>query len=52
MLQEAMKTERRAAAVYREFLELPGIEPELFDAIEQISFAEERSVEELNQLML
>jgi bacterioferritin len=51
MLEEAMKTETRAAAWYQEFLNLPGIDPELYDAIEQIYFQEERSVEELKQLM-
>ncbi len=51
MLQESMKTETFAAKSYREFLELPGIDSELFDAIEQIYFQEERSVEELKQLM-
>ena len=51
MLQEAMKTETRAASSYQAFLELPGIDPELYDAIEQIYFQEERSVEELKQLM-
>ena len=51
MLEEAMKTERRAAETYKAFLELPGIEAEMHDAIEQIYFMEERSVEELNQLM-
>lgn len=51
MLQEAMKTEQRAAAAYREILALPGIESELYDAIEQIYFQEERSVDELTQLL-
>jgi bacterioferritin len=51
MLDEAMKTEARAARTYKEFLALPGIDPELYDAIEQIYFQEERSVEELKQLM-
>ena len=51
MLEEAMKTERHAAETYRALLDLPGIEAELYDAIEQIYFMEERSVEELNQLM-
>lgn len=51
MLAEAMKTETRAASSYREFLSLEGIDPELFDAVEQIYFQEERSVEELKQLM-
>ncbi len=51
MLVEAMKTESCAAKSYKEFLELPGIDSELYDAIEQIYFQEERSVEELRQLM-
>ncbi len=51
MLVEAMKTESCAAKSYKEFLELPGIDSELYDAIEQIYFQEERSVEELKQLM-
>jgi len=52
MLQESLKTETRAAATYKEFLELPGLDGELFDAVEQIYFAEARSVDELKQLML
>ncbi len=51
MLTEAMKTESHAAKSYQEFLQLPGIDSELSDAIEQIYFQEERSVEELKQLM-
>ena len=51
MLDEALKTETRAAASYKEILEMGGLDSELSDAIEQIFFAEERSVEELNQLM-
>jgi bacterioferritin len=51
MLQESMRTEAHAAKSYKEFLDQPGVEPELHDAIEQIYFAEERSVEELNQLI-
>lgn len=51
MLEEAMKTETFAAQTYRAFLELPGIGAELNDAIEQIYFQEERSVEELKQLL-
>ncbi len=51
MLVEAMKTESHAAKSYKEFLELPGIDSELYDAIEQIYFQEERAVEELKQLM-
>lgn len=51
MLEEAMKTERRAAETYKSFLDLPDVHPELHDAIEQIYFQEERAVEELRQLM-
>ena len=51
MLQESLKTESHAAASYKAFLELPGIDAELSDAIEQIYFAEERSVADLNQLI-
>ncbi len=51
MLTEAMKTESHAANSYKKFLELAGIDSELSDAIEQIYFQEERSVEELKQLM-
>jgi bacterioferritin len=51
MLTEAMKTEKHAAKTYKDFLELPGIDSELHDAIEQIYFQEERSVDELNQIL-
>ena len=51
MLGEAMKTERHAVTSYQEFLQLPDLDAELFDAIEQIYFMEARSVEELNRLL-
>jgi bacterioferritin len=51
MLDEAMKTETRAAASYKALLEVPGIAPELYDAAEQIFFQEERAVLELRQLI-
>lgn len=51
MLRESLKTESHAAKTYKKFLDLPGVDAELFDVIEQIYFAEERSVEELNRLM-
>ena len=51
LLDEAMKTETHAAKSYKGFLDLSGIDSELYDAIEQIYFQEERSVEELKQLM-
>jgi len=50
MLDEALKTERQAARAYKEILSMGGLDSELYDAIEQICFAEERSVEELHQL--
>jgi bacterioferritin (cytochrome b1) len=52
MLEEALKTESRAAKSYKEILGMQALDPELYDAIEQIYFAEERSVEELHQLMV
>jgi len=51
MLDEAMKTETRAAASYKAILDLGGLDSELSDAIQQIHFAEERAVEELTQLL-
>ena len=51
MLREAFETEQQAAKGYKEFLDLPGIDSELYDAIEQIYFQEERSIEELSQLL-
>ena len=51
MLGEAIKTETRAAAAYGEILDMDGLDSELFDSIQQIHFAEERAVEELNQLL-
>jgi bacterioferritin (cytochrome b1) len=50
MLDEALKTETHAAKSYREILDMGGLDSELYDAIEQIHFAEERSVEELHQM--
>jgi len=51
MLEEALKTEKHAAASYKGILETGDLDSELYDQIEQIRFAEERSVEELTQLM-
>jgi hypothetical protein len=51
MLAEAMKTETGAARTYKAFLDLPDVESELYDAIEQIYFQEERSVDELKQIL-
>jgi bacterioferritin len=51
MLEEALKTERQSVAAYQEILPLlREHDEELYDAIEQILFAEERSREELLQL--
>ncbi len=51
MLEEALKTERQSKEAYQGILPLLKDDEELFDAIEQILFAEERSVEELLQVM-
>ena len=51
MLDEVLATEKLAASTYREILELVTDNDELSDMIEQIYFAELRSVEELTQLM-
>ncbi len=51
MLNEALDTERQSAAVYRGILPLLHENEELYDSIEQILFAEERSVEELMQII-
>lgn len=51
MLEEALNTERQSVATYQSLLpQLQEHEEELYDAIEQILFAEERSREELTQL--
>ena len=50
MLDEALKTEVHAAKSYATILEMGGLDSEIFDAIQQIYFAEERAVEELHQL--
>ncbi|MGF1615162.1 MAG: ferritin-like domain-containing protein [Gammaproteobacteria bacterium] len=51
MLEEALKTEKQSVAAYQAILPLlREHEEELYDAIEQILFAEERSREELIQL--
>ena len=49
--REALETETRAAEGYRSILDLPDLDSELHDAVEQIYFQEERSVEELTQLL-
>ena len=51
MLDEAMKTETKAAATYKAALKLDGIDRESYDAIEQIYLQEERAVDELAQMM-
>ncbi|MDJ0956735.1 MAG: ferritin-like domain-containing protein [Arenicellales bacterium] len=51
MLKEALKTERESQAAYQTILPLLKEDEELYDAIEQILFAEERSVEELLQVI-
>ena len=51
MLEQALKTEQASRDAYRGILPLLEGEAELYDAVEQILFAEERSVEELLQLM-
>ena len=51
MLREAFETETKAAAGYKRLLELVDFDPELHDALEQISFEEQRSIEELSQLL-
>lgn len=51
MLEEALMTEQQAASYYREILGELDPEEEMFDVIQQIQFAEERSVDELRKLM-
>ncbi len=51
MLGEALKTEQASKEAYQGILPLLREDGELYDAIEQILFAEERSVEELLQVM-
>jgi bacterioferritin len=51
MLDEALKTERRAAELYSAILGMGDLDEELHDSLEQIMFDEERSVEELNRLL-
>ena len=51
MLEEALKTEQQSKEAYQGILPLLKDDEELYDAIEQILFAEERSVEELLQVM-
>ncbi len=51
MLREVLKTEQLAAETYHHLLELVTGDEELFDLLEQIYFAEVRSIEEITQLM-
>lgn len=51
MLEEALQTEKESKESYQEVLPLLREDEELYDAVEQILFAEERSVEELLQLI-
>ena len=51
MLDEALKTEQKAAAGYELVLSLIKDDEEMYDSIEQIYFQELRSVEEVTQLM-
>lgn len=51
MLQEVLKTERLAAETYHGILDMVTDNEELYDLIEQIYFAEVRSVEELTKLI-
>jgi bacterioferritin len=51
MLNEALKTEKRAAQAYGAILEMEGLDEELADSLETILFDEERAVEELNRLL-
>ena len=51
MLQEVLKTEQLAAETYKGILEMVTGNEELYDLLEQIYFAEVRSIEELTQLI-
>lgn len=51
MLKEVLRTEEIAAETYKGILENAVDDQELYDLIEQIYFAEVRSMEELNQLI-
>ena len=51
MLEEALKTEKKAAEGYEGVLSLIKDDEEMYDSIEQIYFQELRSVEEVTQLL-
>jgi bacterioferritin len=51
MLDEALKTEKHACAGYRTALEHVDPEHEMYDVLQQIGFAEERAILELEKLI-
>ena len=51
MLEESLMTEKRAAATYRDILAELDPDDEMYDVVQQIQFAEQRSVDELIRLM-
>ena len=51
MLGESLMTEREAVETYRRILSRLDADDEMYDVVQQIQFAEERSVEELLRLM-
>lgn len=52
ILQECLNTERKAAQTYGAILEiLPNNDDELYDSLQQVFFAEQRSVEEIGRLL-
>jgi len=52
ILEECLKTERKAAQTYGAILEiLPNNDDELYDSLQQVFFAEQRSVEEITRLL-
>lgn len=51
MLEESLMTEKKAASTYREILGEIDPDDEMFDVVQQIQFAEQRSVDELMRLM-
>lgn len=51
MLEESIKVERKAAQTYADILEQLDDNSELYDNLQQVYFAEERSVIELEQLL-
>lgn len=51
MLQEVLRTEQVAAETYKGVLDNLTDNQELYDLLEQIYFAEVRSIEELNKLI-